>query len=146
MRKVVKKMRKFYLLDKKDEARFIVNVNDYGTHYVGFQVDEVHSWSRKGEVLDSEHYLEGSIKWDTCCHFFFGEKDNAGYIHMCGITSFYDHIALLKSLNELAFDLMDDDIIRDEEWEMELPEEYLFTIKEIPAEEQDGTDCCTLTD
>ncbi len=129
-------MKKFHLLDKKKEAVFIVNVEDYANHYVRFQVDEVCSWSLNGEVFESEHYLEGSIKWDTCCHFYFGEQDNAGYIHMCGIQSFYNHIALLKALNELAFDLMgrEDNI---EPWEMELPEEYLFSIKEINVEEDD---------
>lgn len=30
--------------------------------------------------------FHGTIKWDGCSHVYFGEADNAGYIHMCGVN------------------------------------------------------------
>lgn len=31
---------------------------------------------------DAERYIEGTVKWDGCSHFNFG--DGTGYLHLCG--------------------------------------------------------------
>lgn len=37
------------------------------------------------EDFDSApRYLDGYVKWDNCCHYWFGEKD--GYLHLCSGT------------------------------------------------------------
>lgn len=45
-----------------------------------------------------ETYVNGFLKWDACCHFYLGEADNAGYIHMCGPESFKKHVGLFDYL------------------------------------------------
>lgn len=60
-----------------------------------------------GDVCDGIHdepdtYLTGFLKWDACCHLYFGEPDNKGYIHICGPESFRKHVALIEYLLERA--------------------------------------------
>jgi len=31
---------------------------------------------------DAERYISGSVKWDGCSHFNFGDEE--GYLHLCG--------------------------------------------------------------
>src|SRR5690242_15475325 len=31
---------------------------------------------------NAERYIDGTVKWDGCSHFNFG--DNTGYLHLCG--------------------------------------------------------------
>jgi hypothetical protein len=56
-----------------------------------------------GDICDGIHdepepYLRGFLKWDACCHFYFGEADNQGYIHICGPENFRKHIDLFEYL------------------------------------------------
>jgi len=33
---------------------------------------------------EAERYLEGSVKWDGCAHYYFGDDD--AYLHVCGVA------------------------------------------------------------
>jgi len=62
-----------------------------------FNVFEVSSWNAENnEVLDTEHYLKGYIKWDGCSHIWFGDED--GYLHLCGKTCFEKHIQVINAI------------------------------------------------
>jgi len=73
-----------YLIDFKDQ--------DF-EHRVEFEVYEVMSWSLEGEVMETEDYLTGYIKWDGCSHIWFSDE---GYKHLCG-KSFWDNHAKVMS-------------------------------------------------
>ena len=50
---------------------------------VEFTVYEATGWAGdNNEIVDTEHYLTGYVKWDGCSHFNFGNND--GYMHLCG--------------------------------------------------------------
>jgi len=69
-------------------------------------VESVSGWDVDTDApADFEPYLKCLIKWDSCSHFYFGEdpEDGDGYIHMCGVRSYKEHIALVEFLYRLAF-------------------------------------------
>jgi len=62
-----------------------------------FNVFEVTSWNAdNNEVLDTEHYLKGYIKWDGCSHIWFGDEN--GYLHLCGKTYFERHKQVIDAI------------------------------------------------
>jgi len=41
------------------------------------------------EFEQAERYFDGTVKWDGCSHFNFGEgEENPGYMHLCGAAAF----------------------------------------------------------
>ena len=66
------------------------------------------------DIEEAQPYLIATIKWDSCSHFDFGE---GGYLHLCGVDAFKDHIKLLEFLYKRAFELMGRNPEPDEEWE-----------------------------
>ena len=53
------------------------------------------------DISLAQEYMNGTIKWDGCSHIY-----SAGYWHMCGMSSFAKHVALMKYLHRRAFELM----------------------------------------
>lgn len=43
---------------------------------------------------EGARYVSGFVKWDGCSHFYFGDADNEGYLHLCGL----EHIHKLSSI------------------------------------------------
>jgi len=79
---------------------------------LGYEEDEATGeYTKPHEV---EFYLECLIKWDSCCHFTFGEGD--GYLHLCGVYSLFDHAVLIQHLYETAFELMGEGPEDGQEW------------------------------
>lgn len=33
---------------------------------------------------NAENYIRGMVKWDGCSHYYFGDPENSGYLHLCG--------------------------------------------------------------
>lgn len=89
---------------------FQVEVKEQSKFHINFNVYEITGRDLKGEAVDLELYLTCSIKWDGCCHFWFGEREDDGqqdgYLHMCGVRSFKNHFRLMKELYQRAFELM----------------------------------------
>jgi hypothetical protein len=79
-------------------------------YYAKFEVDEIGGYEYEDATDDytkpcnMERYLVCTIKWDSCSHFTFGDEN--GYLHICGVNAFVDHVVLVKHLYEKAFDLM----------------------------------------
>ncbi len=67
---------------------------DYG---VNFNVYEASGWDiDTNEVVDTEHYLKGFIKWDGCSHIWFGDEN--GYLHICGKSYFERHKQVMDAI------------------------------------------------
>lgn len=73
-------------------------------------VDEVTAWE-----LDKDHtpvdfapYVRFYMKWDGCCHVWFGrEKDGRkdehdGYLHLCGARCWKSHLFIMDALYRWA--------------------------------------------
>ena len=116
------------------EFGFTVVWNRVEEHFVECCVYEVFSIDDKGvkyyehigkdgeiegkkDLETAEKYLTATIKWDSCSHFNFGDKD--GYIHICGAHFYQEHIKLMRWLYNRAFELMGRKPQRGEEWEKE---------------------------
>ena len=85
---------------------------EYSAH---FNVYAVTGWDVDDSMLpyDCELYLQAYIKWDSCCHFHFGEKESMendagvdGYLHLCGVSYIKKHFAIMKRVYEKAFEVM----------------------------------------
>lgn len=62
-----------------------------------FTVYEVTSWDADtNEVLETEQYLKGYIKWDGCSHIWFGKEN--GYLHLCGKQFFENHKKVMDAI------------------------------------------------
>lgn len=73
------------------------------SHALNFRVVEIAAWPMEPgggyeymnddcEFVDdpalASNYISGFIKWDGCSHLNFGERENPGYIHLCGRGAF----------------------------------------------------------
>jgi len=56
--------------------------------------------------IGSEPYLTAYMKWDSCMHIWFKEVGEEGYLHMCGIEAWTNHVALMERLYNKAFEVM----------------------------------------
>ncbi|MED1125178.1 hypothetical protein [Bacillus atrophaeus] len=90
-------------------------------HVANILVEEVVSRDvENNDVLEKEKYLEGSIKFDSCSHFWFGDEDR--HLHLCGVEDFERHILLMQFIYKKSFELMGRPTLPDEEWTMEIKE------------------------
>lgn len=87
------------------------------TYYAEFVVKEIVAWNLDGEPLRCEEYLECLIKWDSCSHFWFGDGDDDGYLHLCGVGDFINHVKLVRWLYNKAFELMGSKPQDGEDWQ-----------------------------
>lgn len=111
-----------YMRDADGLGLFRITITSHPDDTTGFSavVHSITGWVvGDNEPYEVEPYLRCLIKWDSCSHFYFGETpdDGDGYIHMCGINSYRDHVALLKYLYELAFKTMGREPLDGEKWE-----------------------------
>jgi len=112
-----------YMYDEQNYPIFKIEVEQHDYKDVSFKarVYEITAWSAddKKEPLDPELYLSCYIKWDSCSHFYFGEEDEAnnpsGYLHICGVEYYKQHIQLLEHLYKRAFEVMGREPLEGEE-------------------------------
>ena len=86
---------------------------------VSFTIESVIAWdSDTHEPAQFERYATATIKWDSCSHINFGEYPghHDGYLHMCGVQYFRNHVRLVGELYELAFRYMGRDPLPGEAW------------------------------
>lgn len=86
----------FILIEDDGCIRFIIEITENKDHFINFNVEEVISWTMKGKVSSTEHYIKGYVKWDGCSHFWFGDKD--GYLHLCGKSSWDMHVRVIQTI------------------------------------------------
>lgn len=72
-------------------------------HYVEGEVHRVTGWDDQRRPVDKELYLRYYMKWDGCCHVWFGERvapagAQDGYLHLCGEDSWKHHTQLMTEL------------------------------------------------
>lgn len=97
----------------KDIQFTVVYTYGSGDAHVDFKVYEIIGgekrdfyYERKGgcgfddkattKVEEANTYLHGCVKWDGCSHFYFGDGDNSGYLHLCGDWSIKNHLAIVQ--------------------------------------------------
>lgn len=100
-----------YLYDSNDFPVFKIEIEDPGEYReTSFNavVSEITSWEADDTKtpFDIEPYLKCYIKWDSCSHLWFDDKDGDPYYHFCGARSFIHHTELLNYLYNLAFEEM----------------------------------------
>lgn len=85
---------------------FIIHISELEDHYISFEVREVTSWDAAdtNEIIETELYLHGCVKWDGCSHIYFGEAGNSGYIHICGKEGWDIHCKVMTAVYSLAAD------------------------------------------
>jgi hypothetical protein len=95
-------------LNGVDDVSFLLKRKNTNYEYsFDFEVFEVISWSEneKTGCVDVPHeiepYISGFIKWDGCCHFYFG-GDIRGYLHLCGKDCIEKHHKIIDYLYDLA--------------------------------------------
>ncbi|QRM23537.1 hypothetical protein [Burkholderia pseudomallei] len=94
--------------------RFLIRLVSREGAYVEFKVFEGASrysledktgWLITGDGY-SDDYLSASFKFDGCSHFNIGED---GYLHLCGGLNVAKHLALMRSLYDWAFELLNEE-------------------------------------
>ena len=112
---------KFYIKDDNDYPVFEVSVMQYPNGQYSnisceFKVRKISSWeaddSKTPYEEDIEDYLSMTVKWDGCSHLYFGDEvDEDGaynsYHHFCGARMFKQHVRLLHTLYNKAYEYMD---------------------------------------
>ena len=70
---------------------FLVTMEPKG-HYVDINVEEICARDVKtNEILETKRYLKGSIKWDNCSHFWFGDEDKYADLKQRIAKLYYQH-------------------------------------------------------
>jgi len=85
----------FIIEVKKDSNEFAAFINVY---------ESVSHDPESKMPCTCELYLRAYIKWDSCCHFHFGDED--GYLHLCGAEHIKQHFAIIKRVYAKAFEVM----------------------------------------
>ncbi|MDJ0405866.1 hypothetical protein QNA23_20400 [Rhodococcus erythropolis] len=111
-------MSETFMVDEFGYPQFrISSESEPGDACFSFKADSVTAWTSDKKPVEFEKYLHGMIKWDSCSHLYFGmDEERDGNLHLCGVHSFRDHVALLKFLYELAFERMGQKPQDGEEW------------------------------
>lgn len=108
-----------------DVATFGFRVRWQAEHHIaGFEVFEICGRDSDGSAMfwragedsfvgnpatsinEAQSYMSGTIKWDACAHLTFGALGDEGYIHLCGLSGFQAHAALMRYLYTRAYELM----------------------------------------
>lgn len=60
------------------------------------------------DLADARCFVRGTIKWDSCTHWRFGEEEGpmCGYLHLCGPEHLRAFSELVPYLYKRAFELM----------------------------------------
>jgi hypothetical protein len=58
------------------------------------------------KIEDAQTLICGTVKWDGCCHYNFGDED--GYIHLCGKHSTKNLIEVIQRVYNHSGKLMKD--------------------------------------
>ncbi len=64
------------------------------------------------DIEKANTYIAGTVKWDGCSHFNFGDAD--GYIHLCGKFSMKNLQEIIEKVYVRCGELMGNKILEDE--------------------------------
>lgn len=93
-------------LDENGYVAFIAEITGKSETHINVSVYSVTGWDMDKTPCDKELYCKAYLKWDGCCHVWFGEEDENdkqdGYLHLCGVKCWKDHIAMMEWLYKMA--------------------------------------------
>lgn len=85
---------------------------------IDFLVIEVVAWNDNkpgaAEPITYDPYFTIMIKWDGCSHLNVADR---GYLHLCGVNEFKDHIKVVEAVYRKAEELLGSNMSEDEKWE-----------------------------
>ncbi len=90
-----------------EHVNFILTVTERSEASIHGIIEEVTGWHLDAGKTpwDKELYLKFYLKWDSCCHVWFGEEEDGksdGYLHLCGPEYWANHTALMTWLYQWA--------------------------------------------
>ena len=96
-----------YILTSSDDIpNFIIHVTEKEDHFINADIFEITSWKLDNTVCEKELYCHVYMKWDGCCHIWFGERNennnSNGYLHLCGVDSWKKHNIMMEALYKFA--------------------------------------------
>lgn len=89
-------------------TNFRLTVTERSPCSISGEIEEVTAWKCDDahSPCEFQNYMGFYMKWDGCCHVWFGEKrgDNThdGYLHLCGADSWSKHISVMRWLYKWA--------------------------------------------
>ena len=94
------------LVSRGGYIEFQIRVTEKGDHFINADIFEVISWRMDNEPLETELYCKAYMKWDGCCHVWFGEEAETNKpndcLHICGVRSWKGHVAMMEALYRFA--------------------------------------------
>lgn len=90
-----------------------VSVNFFAVEVLGVEDNGTKVYWRKGassstddtcNPAEAERYVDGSVKWDGCSHYYFG--DESGYLHCHGIADIEKLHEILSAIYQRCGALM----------------------------------------
>jgi hypothetical protein len=105
------------LIKNGDYINYLIDINKNTEICIEFKIYKVQGWEcDEGNTPceeDIELFIRGYIKWDGCSHFWFGEEENLGYLHLCGRSA----IDGLKEVMDAVWKVAEEKI---ENWDAEV--------------------------
>ncbi len=85
---------------------------------VTFDVRAITSEDPQAGTFGSEPHMTAYVKWDSCADVQFTKigEDGDGSLHLCGVRSFVEHLALMRRIYHKAFEVMGCRPQAGEEW------------------------------
>lgn len=87
-----------YLADKA----FLLLIEKLEDYMVEGEIKKVVAWEAEDmEPAEFEPYLQFYLKWDGCCHLWFGDEEKRdGYLHLCDRRGWERHCQMMTELYE----------------------------------------------
>lgn len=125
-------MSETYFYPSREDPQFLITL-DVQEYYVDFVALEclwtpeflddgtvAWGWQHVGNTMvplplsedGTDLYLRGFIKWDLCSHYYFGEDENPGYLHLCGPEAIKRHADLMLHLHETCLERLGDKVLK----------------------------------
>lgn len=81
----------------------IIYTEDTGKHFYEIK-GSTGSGDETSDIKEAQTYIKGVVKWDGCCHYYFGDED--GYIHLCGGGNIKNLMEVVKKIYNRSGELM----------------------------------------
>lgn len=106
-------MRKFNVINHCKSIQSEIELTKVKESYIDGTAYIVNSWTTDDNgneiVYERNFFANFSIKFDGCSHFYFtgeeGGDDTSSYYHICGKSSYMNHLTTMVAIHKIAADL-----------------------------------------
>jgi len=95
--------------DHYTSIEFEVKEDEYQEHtkeHLYMTYDTLNNGSFTNNFEKGDKYISGSVKWDGCSHYYFGDEN--GYIHLCGKEPVKQIVDVISYIHSRCGSLMKD--------------------------------------